>query len=219
MKKLSLLNIYENIIDEFGTNNNMFPNFDLGHFKQLNTFNKRIQYCNQTLKRIASGSSRIVYQIDSGSVLKLAKNKFGLEQNRAEGNEFGDDFFSDIRTNVLDYDRENDLWIVSELATKITPAIFKQYTGFDLKKIDSYINLEYSKYNGKKIKDQDYLTFLTPQEKDDMDNSEFIELLRQFMLNNGLSAGDLGRISSWGLVDRNGYKRVVLTDYGFKGYD
>ena len=57
--------------------------FNIEEFKQLKSFNQRIQYCEQHLQRISSGSSRIVYKIDDEKVLKLAKNKKGLAQNEA----------------------------------------------------------------------------------------------------------------------------------------
>jgi len=220
MEKLSLLNIFENIIDEFGVDQNMYPHFNLDTFKSLNSYSKRVNYCNQTLRRISSGSSRIVYQVDAGSVLKLAKNKYGLQQNRSEANEYNHDYFSEVRTNVLDYDNENDIWIISEIATKITPFMFKEYTGFDLKQLDAYLNLRHAEHNGSKITNNDFFRYMTPEEKDRMDNDDFVGTVVAFMYNNDLAAGDLGRISSWGLVKRNGHEQVVLTDYGFKGsYD
>lgn len=215
MGKLSLLKIYENIIDEFGVDKTMFPSFDLDEFKSLTSFKAREQYCNQTLKRIASGSSRIVYQVDAGSVLKLAKNRFGQQQNSSESNEYNHDYFSEVRTNVIDYDHENDLWIISEIATKITPTIFKEYTGFDLKTFDHYINLRYAQENGSKITDKHFLTFMSQEEYKRIQTNDFIQQIVEFMFNNGLLPSDLGRISSWGMVNRNSVKQIVLTDYGY----
>jgi hypothetical protein len=98
--------------------------------------------------------------------------------------------------------------------------MFKEYTGFDLNKLDKYLNLRHAENNGGKITDRDYFTFIKPEEKEKMDDDDFVGTLVAFMFNNGLAAGDLGRISSWGLVNRNGHEQVVLTDYGFKGkYD
>ena len=62
--------------------------FDMEYFKQLSSFRKRIDYCGKYLKRLSSGSSRIVYIVDEQKVLKIAKNTRGLEQNRAEGDYF-----------------------------------------------------------------------------------------------------------------------------------
>ena len=204
-------------LDEFGVDQSMYPNFNLDTFKSLTSFNKRVLYCNQNLKRLGAGTSRIVYQVEPGTVLKLAKNDRGLQQNRHEANEYNQTYFSEVRTNVLDYDHENDLWVISEIATKITPEIFKQYTGFDFDKFDKYINLKYGENNGKKITDKHYLTFLTPDEKEKMGKDDFIEEVKLFMFNNNLDPSDVGRISSWGLVDRDGHKQVVLTDYGYTG--
>jgi hypothetical protein len=215
MRKFSLLKIYENIIDEFGVDKAMFPSFDLDKFKSLTSFKAREQYCNQTLKRIASGSSRIVYQIDGGSVLKLAKNSFGQQQNSSESNEYNHDYFSEIRTNVIDYDHEDDLWVISEIATKITPAIFKQHTGFNLNMVDKYLNLRSAQNNGAKITNRDFLRFMNQKELDSLDDDDFIGKVVEFMFNNGLEPGDLGRISSWGMVNRNGVEQIVLTDYGY----
>jgi predicted lipase len=44
-------------------------NFDLDEFSKLTSFNKRIQYCQERLKRISSGSSRIVYMVDDTIVM------------------------------------------------------------------------------------------------------------------------------------------------------
>ena len=72
---MKLMNIYENLLSEFGVDPEMNPHFDLEQFRTLKSFNQRIQYCNKTLKRLSSGSSRIVYQIDNARVIKLAQNK------------------------------------------------------------------------------------------------------------------------------------------------
>ena len=59
-------------------------NFNLEEFSKLTSFNKRIQYCQERLKRISSGSSRIVYMVDDTKVLKIARNQKGLGQNEIE---------------------------------------------------------------------------------------------------------------------------------------
>ena len=69
-------------------------NWNVEDFKKLNSFNKRIQYCEEKLTRISSGSSRIVYKIDESKVLKLGKNKKGIAQNEAEI-DFSNDYMWD----------------------------------------------------------------------------------------------------------------------------
>ena len=45
--------------------------WNVEEFKNLKSFNQRVQYCETNLTRIASGSSRIVYKIDDTKVLNL----------------------------------------------------------------------------------------------------------------------------------------------------
>lgn len=214
MEKLTLLNLFESIIDEFGVDHDNYPNFDLETFKSLTSYSKRIQYCNKTLRRIASGSSRVVYQVDAGNVLKLAKNSQGLNQNRNEANEYGVSHFENVRTNVIDRDDDGDLWIISEMAKKITPFMFKEYTGVAFNIFSEYVIYRY--YRNRKIRSH-YLEYTSPEIVDFLNNNEFVEEVVTFMFNNNLAAGDITRISSWGVVNRNGTEQVVLTDYGFTG--
>ena len=193
--------------------------FNMDEFKLIKSFKSRINYCNKFLKKLSAGSSRIVYQFNSNSVLKLAKNNKGLQQNLSEGNEYNNNYFNEIRTNVFDYDVHNDMWIISEMAKKITPSIFKLYTNIEFRKLGYYVNLKYAENNGKKITNNNWLSFMSLEEKNQMDNNKFVSKILEFMLNNGLGAGDISRISSWGIVNREGNEIVVLVDYGYTGYN
>lgn len=50
----------------------------------ISSFQKRIIYCKNNLKRLSAGSTRIVYDLRNGNILKLAKHKLGLKQNEHE---------------------------------------------------------------------------------------------------------------------------------------
>jgi len=204
-------------IDEFHIDTGMYPEFNLEKFKSLTSFKDRVAYCNATLKKLGAGSSRVVYQIDPVTVLKLAKNGRGVQQNRTEANEYGHDYFSEVRTNVYDYDDENELWVISEMGKPITPEVFEKETGINFRLFDHYVQLREGQNNGKKITDKDFLTYMTPDQLKLMDDDDFVGKVVEFMFNNGLSAGDVGRISSWGIVNRDGHNMVVLMDYGYTG--
>ena len=103
-------------------------NFDLEEFSKLTSFNKRIKYCQERLKRISSGSSRIVYMVDDTKVLKIAKNEKGLNQNEIEAEYSNYHDIKDITAQVFAYDNKN-LWIEMELARKVTPKIFEKVVG------------------------------------------------------------------------------------------
>lgn len=68
-------------------------------YNQLDKLNnkEKLSYCNDHLgEPIGEGSSRLVFQIDDNKVLKLAKNKAGLYQNKWENNFYEQLGISDI---------------------------------------------------------------------------------------------------------------------------
>lgn len=106
-------NIVESLLDED------YPlTFNMEHFKTLRSFNQRIQYCEQNLQRISSGTSRIVYKIDNEKVLKLAKNSKGLAQNEVEAGYSKYNDLEDLVARTFDYDEKN-LWVEMELARPV----------------------------------------------------------------------------------------------------
>ena len=59
-------NLVERLMDED------YPSsFDMEHFKTLTKYAERVRYCDAHLRKISSGSSRIVYIVDDTKVLKL----------------------------------------------------------------------------------------------------------------------------------------------------
>lgn len=192
--------------------------FDMEYFKTLKTFSARVRYCEKMLKRIASGSSRIVYKIDDEKVLKLAKNSKGIAQNQVEG---GDYYLSTIGMMAETFDKdENYLWIEMELAKKAKVGDFKRLTGFSFDFIRIFINYivkNHTSYgykmnfsaNEEVLKRLEYI-----EENPDEFNEIFSDII-DYIGNYNLScAGDLSRISSWGIVKRDGEEVLVLVDYG-----
>jgi hypothetical protein len=184
--------------------------FSMEQFKQLKSFNQRIQYCEQHLQRISSGSSRIVYRIDDEKVLKLAKNKKGLAQNKAEV-EYGTEIYLEgIVANIFEYD-EDGLWVEMELARKITESEFKRISGFEFKDFAAALNNyhhERTNYrNGYKMK-------VDPEIVAQMWEDEFVYGIFQYLGNYDVPVGDLTRLSTYGIVKRDGQDTIVLIDYG-----
>ena len=92
------------------------PSWSLDEFKSISSYAGRLKYAATHLKRISSGSSRVVYMVDNEKVLKIAKNRKGLAQNETEIS-FGNDYvFADILANVYDSDEDNNIWVEMELA-------------------------------------------------------------------------------------------------------
>jgi mRNA-degrading endonuclease RelE of RelBE toxin-antitoxin system len=184
--------------------------FNMEEFKQLKSFNQRIQYCEQNLQRISSGSSRIVYRIDDEKVLKLAKNKKGLAQNEAEV-DFGTEFYlENIVAKIFEYD-ENGLWVEMELARKVTESDFKRITGYNFKDFAAAINnYHHSRTNFR----NGYKMDVDPEIVAEMWEDEFVYEIFQYLGNYKVPVGDLTRLSTYGIVKRDGQDMVVLIDYG-----
>jgi hypothetical protein len=209
--KLKLMDIYSYVMDEFVVDPSLNPDFNMEEFKSLKTFKQRVEYCNKSLNRLSSGSSRVVYRLDSNKVLKLAKNNRGIEQNSSEGDHMSDKYYEGIVTKVYEID-DNDEWVVSELAGKMTPNLFKELTGISLSKLDWYLQIKWGE--SEHTRERHYLVYMTPEELQQINESNLVKHLVSLMKDHNLLPGDLGRISSWGVVNREGKKRAVLVDYG-----
>jgi len=189
--------------------------FNMEEFKSLSTFIARVRYCDARLKKMASGSSRIVYEVDNEKVLKLAKNKKGLAQNECEANntylvKLG------IAAEVFEFDDENYTFIEMEKAVKAKPSDFKRIIGYDFLTICQFMNYVKNWYTRSTYKQncgkEELFDEIANDPYDYVDIfGELIDYLTNYQLE---SVGDLMRISSWGVVSRNGERKLVLIDYG-----
>ncbi len=197
--------IIESLLDED------YPtNWNIEEFKKLNSFAQRIKYCQENLQRISSGSSRIVYKIDDEKVLKLAKNKKGLRQNENEAMYGNYHDLSDITARVFAYD-ENDLWIEMELARRVTPQIFKNVVGYPFDIYANALSKHYSDINPQK---RTYAPKIDPEIMSQMWENEFIYSMLSLIGGYDIPVGDLMRLSTYGLVKRDGHDQIVMVDYG-----
>jgi hypothetical protein len=172
----------------------------LQQLSALPSFAAKIRFCDATFKKLKAGSSRIAYDYSTDLVLKLAKNTIGIEQNRTEADGFIQQHYKDIVANVIDTDQD-ELWIISEKAFKITQSEFRTLTGFDFNNFCSYLRKRLG--NGK-------LDNLKVNDEEKLDNDPRINELLDMSINFQMPAGDMCRISSWGKVKN----RAVLIDYG-----
>lgn len=204
IKNFLILEYVDSIIDE------EYPSsFDREHFKSLSSYNSRVKYCEEHLTRIASGSARIVYQIDNEKVLKLAKNKKGLAQNEIEASHSQYYDLENVLARTFDAD-QNDLWVEMELARKVRVADFKRIVGFDFKDYCKAIHNYDNEANNRRRYDMD----IDPEILKDMWEDEFIYDIFQYIAGYEIPAGDLMRLNSYGLVKRNGQDAIVIIDFG-----
>ena len=185
-------------------------NFDIFNFKNIRSYAEKLRYAGSYLgKPIGRGSSRVVYRVDQDKVLKLARNKKGIAQNEIEINWGGDSYYGDIIANVLDYDRDNSYWVEMELAMRPKKSDFKRLWGVEFQNLDFYLMNKDVENRGKRS-----MWHIDKEVLEQMDNSEEVQHLVSFMYDSDSHSGDLGRISSWGLVKREGTESLVLIDFG-----
>jgi hypothetical protein len=181
--------------------------WNIEEFKKLNSFNKRIKYCEQNLQRISSGTSRIVYKIDETKVLKLAKNEKGIAQNNTEIN-FSEDYLWDmVVAKLFDYD-ENGLWVEMELARKVTTSIWNNIVGIPIDIFrDGTRFMEQQK--GKTL-----YRLKEPERMEELYENDFTSTILDLIANYDVGSGDFGKLSTYGLVNRDGKDEIVIIDYG-----
>lgn len=190
-------------------------NFNIDEFKALKTFAARVRYCNERLQKLGSGSARIVYKIDEGTVLKLAKNAKGLAQNRVEG---GDYYLRSLSLFPDVYDCDEDyLWIEMQMARRAKPSDFPRLCGYNFRTVCEWVRRCSYRARGERngyhqIFDED--DFLSKLRNGDLELfSQLEDYIGSYL--DGRATGDLQRLSSWGVIRDEHGERLVVIDYGF----
>ena len=188
--------------------------FDINQFKDLPSYAAKARYLrSHGLDKLGAGSSRAAFIADDTTVIKVAKNKKGLAQNRVEA-ELSANVSQDAPiAKVKDSDQDN-IWIESERARRAKPSDFKSIVGYPMKDIIKALGeMVNSRKNirvvpGSRWYNRDRELF------DELSETPFVSELAEIITNHKLSMGDIDRISSWGVVNRNGTDHLVLIDYG-----
>lgn len=219
---------------------------DVGHTFSIDTIktmdwkngSEIIRYCeNCNLYKLGEGASRVVFQIDDETVIKIEKDK-GLvtqRQNDQEVNAFRncDDKMKEFMVQIYDWDKNHvyPLWIISEQVLTATYADFPKILGIDF---GSYVSSEdirqmnqdmktYSKYPGKTINNYSFnlMDFLESYGDDDLElyysqikTNPWLKELYTLLQKNIVKYWELENIENWGLVKRNGQPKLIILDFG-----
>lgn len=159
---------------------------------QLSKFKERKDFANKKFKLLDKGSARIVYLIGDKYVLKLAKNKKGIYQNKKEIEIQESKKYNDIIANIVEYD-ENNYYIITEKADKITEELFEDKT---------------------KLRADDFFYYLRFDKKQDGKNKKFFDRVNSLIKEFKLDRFDISDISSQGLLD----EKPIIIDYGLDIY-
>lgn len=190
--------------------------FNFDEFGQLKSFAARVRYCNERLRKLGAGSSRIVYAVDNEKVLKLAKNQKGVAQNNVENQKWLESY--DMFAEVYEYD-DNGLWLEMQAARRAKPSDFKRITGYGFDVFCAWVDYVHSWYTRNRYGRYDagkYAEIFDSDEfREGLDNYNLFNSVQSYMGDTCLEAvGDMKRLSSWGVVSENGEERLVMIDFG-----
>lgn len=183
-------------------------NFSFEEFNNIRSYNGKLKYTNERLKKLSSGSSRVVYQVDDEKVLKIAKNKKGLAQNETEADWSKDAY--DVTAKVFETSPDF-FWVEMELAKKLTPTRFKQLTNISIP--DMQTAMRVLRERMRPIRNLAPAK-LSPEAEKELYENEFYLDIERFIADYDMETGDFGRLNSYGEVIRDGQPKVVLVDFG-----
>ena len=190
-------------LDEFVESNG----FSIDKLKDFKSLDEKINYAKENLKEIGKGSSRIVFEIDNYSVLKIALNTNGLKQNKSEYIQSNDS--NPILAKCVDAEVNQGgaliPFIIMERATPVTEKQFKDITKVDFRDM---MNLGDEVFSS-----DEFFSEITRKYK----NNQFIKNLQSFVEDSSMGRGiaDCLVLTSYGKIKINGKWKVVLVDYGY----
>ena len=195
--------------------------FRLDYLTSCRSFNERVKYCKKMLgPPIGNGSSRIVFQLDDETCLKLAKNNKGVAQNLEEIRIERDRFISYIPKIYNGSDAENGLWVITQYVLPAKPIDFEKVLGISFKEVAEFaeytekrFNYSASYYN---IRNADKIVRnLYDKYEDNEIVTELFGDIEDLKSSYDQCVGDLTRIQNWGMVRENGNTFLVILDSGF----
>jgi hypothetical protein len=180
----------------------MSINFLLG----VNSFTQRKALCDKGFNFLAEGSHRIVYDLQDGTVLKLAKNYGGILQNKVEQRASAK--FNFVAPVV--YSEKDGFFIVVKKANKVTEDTFLQITGIKFEQYKKIIELNEIIRNKATAYNQIKHSVLLSKQESELKNNIFLKQIYAFIKDYGGCIGDLKRLSSYGIIEN----KVCPIDYG-----
>jgi hypothetical protein len=98
-----------------------------------------------------------------------------------------------------------------ELAKKLTKPKFKSIVGVDF---DEYSKALFFHYYDVVSPQKRYSSLEEPEKMQEYWENDFINSMLDFMTNYDIPHGDLRRLSTYGVVNRDGEETIVMVDYG-----
>ncbi len=203
-----------------------FRGFNLSFFKRLDTIDKMLEYAENHLPKLGRGSSRVVFGLGSGKVLKIQWDKYyGSLQNEGEVKTYTNPKIPvKYLAKIYDFD-PNFAWLISEgvqvigdnsqLLKKISiNEILLEKFVMAISQKKSYEEalqdaIQYSNINS------EYEVFDTRQNINKINVNDLnqldMQLLQAVFVLTKLGIEDIDRFDHWGVATDG---RIVVVDYG-----
>lgn len=196
----------------------MHEGFSLDVMRNLRSFSARVAYCKKYLgSPVGNGSSRVVFQIDDETVLKLAKNQKGVGQNESEYRKGNDYYSRDWFPRVYNgSDGNNFMWIVSEYVIPAKADDFRKVIGVPFRDVQEF-TMALSKSHGRYADNRSYNIVRNMYDKYEQNDDaiDVFNTLHMMMADYEMEIGDFTRITNWGLTLRDGKETLLPLDAGF----
>lgn len=194
----------------------MQDGFSLDTMVAQGTFQRRVDYCRKMLGMWSgNGSSRVVFDIDDETVLKLAKNKKGIEQNLEEIRLGTEPYFSSFPRIMNGSDEKNGLWIIAERVLPAKEEDFEKVLGMPFSVINEFVwcTITGGRQGYNKHADNKRHELYQKYESNEAVIELFNDIYELYMgFDNNIV--DLRIIRNWGLCLRNGKPAMVMLDVG-----
>ena len=180
------------------------------------SYKDMLKYCLEMFgEPIGAGSSRIVFQIDDETVLKLAGNEKGIAQNKEEmhiGLNSGLVYVPKIFNGS---DEKEGLWIISEYVLPAEKGDFRKVFGI---KFDDVARFAFYLQNSRTSYDPEYYLGRAKSVTDDYNwcvmGTKLLKEMETLFKDYGSMIGDLTQLANWGMCRRNGKTYMVMLDAG-----
>ena len=191
--------------------------FRLDYLSSCNTYDEMINYCVEMLgEPIGVGSSRVVFQIDDETVLKLARNDKGNAQNKEEINIGLNSGLIYVPKVFNGSDEKNGNWIISEFVLPAKKGDFRKVFGIKFDDIADFCyhlqesgdNCFLSDYHKKRVQEiyDDYSWCVN--------GTKLLKEISILYEKHNSLVNDLVNMGNWGLCRRNGKTYMVMLDSG-----
>lgn len=195
--------------------------FSFDDLRSLKSLKARMTYCLSKLgKTIGRGSSRAVFNLGDGIVLKLAMNRKGLAQNEVEYDN-GQDYLCNIIPTVYNEqsDSEQYRWIVTDYAVPFKKeSDFEKAMGMPWEKFEGFLTrMDYDRSSSAKRARMKWMVMMSSEEAWELaDNIEIFNDIANYLGNYPhIPVSDMRQVQNWGYIPRDGENQLVLLDSGF----